>query len=611
MPRPKRTKVAPSAPATRVRNPVKTATETTVEPEPVPTSKAPKNDLYDVSDTDDRAVRTVRHVKKNNGKANIGPASRLEGRAMGMNTRNSEDKDPERAQNVLETGRMASEVQGEESDGVDLDLGSSSPAEIGRREMRTPAVESSLLAIGNFKRRARQPSILGGGAARARSSSVESNLAHENDLTSVGKKNTSIMSIGNFRRRPRQPSILGQNAAPMASSSMGLEMDRGTPAQVGSALKIGNFKRRAREPSILGTAQKTRSRQLEYEDDDEDDFNPEDESTPLNLSKTRNMTPSSAALSSNPRKRKLSSVQVPRSSPALPPPRTDQPEETVPAAGPLSDEEEEASEVGLPGDALMPSIEGRSGTPEPLSETMAPPRSSSSLSSSPEPALPLHRAPSRGRRPLRGRTPPIMTQDSPISSPPSLTHSPNRPVIAIAKPKPKPKRQPPPPSTFSTAQLQSLLPRRRRRQARDPFDIPSSEDEVDVSGLASGDDELSHLTVAAGRRSTTARRTPVPLKGPRNAKALAKGKQPVTKRTYGAQARTASDKENEEEVDPDDSLGPLPDDEINESPEDSQELEKRVGRELKAAARKFQEVDKWELEFEEITASSSSPKDAR
>jgi hypothetical protein len=103
----------------------------------------------------------------------------------------------------------------------------------------------------------------------------------------------------------------------------------------------------------------------------------------------------------------------------------------------------------------------------------------------------------------------------------------------------------------------------------------------------------------------------VPLKGPRNAKALAKGKQPVTKRTYGAQARTASDKENEEEVDPDDSLGPLPDDEINESPEDSQELEKRVGRELKAAARKFQEVDKWELEFEEITASSSSPKDAR
>ena len=72
---------------------------------------------------------------------------------------------------------------------------------------------------------------------------------------------------------------------------------------------------------------------------------------------------------------------------------------------------------------------------------------------------------------------------------------------------------------------------------------------------------------------------------------------------------TTSDKENEE-IDPDDSLAPLPDDD-NASPENSQELEKRVGRELKEAARKFQEVDQWELEFEDITASSSSPRDAR
>jgi hypothetical protein len=40
-------------------------------------------------------------------------------------------------------------------------------------------------------------------------------------------------------------------------------------------------------------------------------------------------------------------------------------------------------------------------------------------------------------------------------------------------------------------------------------------------------------------------------------------------------------------------------------------LEKRVGFELKRAARKFEEVDKWELEFEEVTASSSSPRDGR
>ncbi len=574
---------------------------------PVTVSNTPKNDLCDLSDTDEQVVRSVRHVKKDNGKAKVGAASKLVGRAVGRNTRNVDDRDPAMGQNLLETGRVASEIQGADSDGVDLDLESSSPAEIGRREMRTPAVESSLLAIGNFKRRARQPSILGGGPSRARSSSVESNLPQDDGLASVGKKNASMMSIGNFRRRPRQPSILGQNAVPMASSSMGLEMGSGTPAQVGSALKIENFKRRARGPSILGTAQKAQPQQLEYDDDDEDDFNPEDESTPLNLSKTRNMTTSSAASSSNSRKRKLSSVQVPRSSPSLPSPRKFQSEERVPATGQLSDEEEDGSDLRSPANDLLPSIEGRSDTPEPLSETMAPPRSSSSLPSSPEPALPPHRAP-RGRPLLRGRTPLPMTQDSPISSPPSLTHSPNRPVMTIAKPKPK--RQAPPPSTFSTAQLQSLLPRRRRRQARDPFDILSSEVDVDVSGLASGDDELSHLAVRAGRRSAAPRRTPVPLKGPRNTKASAKGKQTTTKRTYGAQARATSDKENEE-VDPDDSLAPLPDDEGNENSENSQELEKRVGQELKAAARKFQEVDKWDLEFEDVTASSSSPRDAR
>ena len=92
---------------------------------------------------------------------------------------------------------------------------------------------------------------------------------------------------------------------------------------------------------------------------------------------------------------------------------------------------------------------------------------------------------------------------------------------------------------------------------------------------------------------------------------MSKTKQPVTKRTYGAQAYGTSDKENEEEIDPNDSLGPLPDDDGNDSLENSQELEDRVGRELKKAARKFEEVDKWELEFEEVTASSSSPKDAR
>lgn len=602
MPRPKRTKVAPSAPAPRLKQVTKPPVAAVAE-----APKAPFNDLYDVSDPEERAVTGARLVRKSIGKAKAvaSPSKK---------TVTERANKTERAEEIYEPQRDRAQAEASDAEPIldDIDLESSSPAvEVGRRESSL-APGDSVMAIGNFHRRARQPSILGRGAGRHRSSSVESNLAYDNGFTSVGQKNTS--AIGNFRRRPREESIMGRNVAP---SSMGLEMERGTTPQVGSALKLGNFKRREREPSILRTGQKAPRQQLEYEDndedEDEDDFNPDDESTPLNNARSRNVTSSSGVSSSNSRKRKLSAVQVPQSSPTLPPQGEVDADDSIPATGEHSDQEGE-QEQGL-SEPIMPSVEGCSDTPELLSETMAPPLSSSPAPSSPDLPSRMIRAPSRSRRPLRGKTPPPRTQHSPITSPPSLTHSPNRPSVTTTKPKPKPKRQVPPPSTLSTAQLQALLPRRRHRPAHNTFSIPSSEDEVDVSGLASDDDELSHLDVRARNRASTAlpRQTPAPrrkvtkLKGPTKPVPKTGGK-----RTYGRANPTTSDKENagEEEVDPDDSLAPLPDD-GNESPENSQELEKRVGKELKQAARKFAEVDKWELEFEEVTASSSSPKDAR
>ncbi|KAH6712215.1 hypothetical protein BKA61DRAFT_81778 [Leptodontidium sp. MPI-SDFR-AT-0119] len=605
MPRPKRTKVAPSAPVPRVKKSAKIPPPVAAAPEP---PKATFDDLYDVSDAEDRAPTSARRARRDNGKEKAGAASSSRGLGRGL----SSAGEGETLENRMEKDRMSLEDPAEESSLPEIDLDSSSPSiETGRKEQRTPTVESSMLAIGNFRRRPRQPSILGRGPGRARSSSIESNLAEDNGLMSVGRRNTSAIGIGNFKRRPRERSIMGRNAA-VAPSSMGLDMDRGTPAHVGSAIKIGTFKRREREPSILRTAQKAQQEEAFDYDDDEDDFHPEDESTPLNLSKTRNMTSSSGGpSSSNSRKRKLSAVQVPRSSPSLPSPRANEADETIPATNPLSDEQE--ADEAEPSPRLLPSIEARSDTPEPLSETMAPPQSSSPLPSSPELPPRTRRAPSRGRRPLRGRTPPPRTQDSPISSPPSLTHSPNRPAHSAATTR-KPQRQAPPPSTFSTAQLQALLPRRRQRTtARDPFDVPSSGDEVDVSGLAADDDELSYLNVQArSRRHTSVRaRTPAALKrGGKLNRPVPKPKDSTVKRTYGSRANAASDKENTVEVDPDDSLAPIPDDDPDD-PENSQELEERVGKELKRAAKKFQEVDKWELEFEEVTASSSSPRDGR
>ncbi|ORY70134.1 uncharacterized protein BCR38DRAFT_333836 [Pseudomassariella vexata] len=162
----------------------------------------------------------------------------------------------------------------------------------------------------------------------------------------------------------------------------------------------------------------------------------------------------------------------------------------------------------------------------------------------------------------------------------------------------------------TTADLTGLLPRRRHRNARaDALSANDSEDEVDVSGLGNDDDELSYLDVRTRRRPAM----PLSRVGTANqSSARGKGKQtPAStkqpKRTYG---RPSSDKENKDEDDEEEEAGEglilvRPD-----GTETSEELQARVGEELKLAARKFQEVDKWELEYEEMT-QSSSPRDAR
>lgn len=606
MPRPKRTKVAPSAPGPRVRQAAKF---TTVKAN----VRAPENvfnELYDVSDPDEGAATSVRRVKRDNGKGQAVATLKTNSRVKSPRGVEDDESMGQKAVEEAGTDRNSPAIPGEKTLLEDIDLDSSSPGiEVGRRERGIATTDDSVLSIGTRKRRSGRPRSPGRASARARSSSVESNLADDSGLTGVGTKNHFTPAIGNFRRRRREPSILGRNAMPMRSSSIGLEMDKGTPA-VGSSLKLGNFKRRAREPSLLGTAQKAQPRRPEYDDDNED-FNPEDESTPLNLTKTRVLSTSSAASGSNSRKRKLSSRHVPESSPTLPSTGELGEQEVIPATAPSSDIPTVDNEAYAPPEELpIPSIEARSVTPEPVSETMAPPQSSSA---SPESLAPsrhaqstqIQRAPSRGRK-RQQRTPPLLlNQDSPPSSPPSLTHSPDGPPHQTA-PKRRARRQPPPPSTLSTAQLQALLPRRRRRGTRDPFDIASSEDEIDVSGLASDDDELTHFSVRAPPRRGVLNRIPAPPKKPNRAGAAVKSK-PGRKATY-SRVNATSDKENEEH-DPDDSLAPLPDDE--EGAENSQELEKRVGKELKMAAKKFKEVDEWKLDFEDNTASSSSPNDAR
>ena len=612
MPRPKRLKVAPSAPAPRVRKTSKVSP--TVESQ-ADTEKEVADDLYNISDPDEGLVTSAQRVKRSNGKGKsleIVARSHVADSLVG-GLDNEDVPNPN-------LGRLISGIPSEESLLRDLDLESSSPSmEAGGRHRSSTGAENSRLSIGNFKRRPRQNSILGRAAARARSSSIESSLAEDNGLMSVGRKNKSSLENGNSHRHRREGSVMRRGRA--RSSSIGLEIDRGTPA-IGSVMRIGTFKRRVREPSILGTTRK-KQQQVPYDEseNDEDDFNPDDESTPLNLSKTRTVNTSSAPSSSNSRKRKLSGVEVLQSQtqrpiPSLPDDEVIDDFAMIPASGcqnpDESDVEEIEAESGVSTSSSaqelpMPSIEAGAVTPEPLSETMAPPQSSSSSPPGSPVLLPVERLqsqrpPSRGRRPLRNQPALLFNQDSPPSSPPPLTHSPNRPARASARQKRK--KEPLVASNLSTAQLQALLPRRRQR-ARDEFDIAISEDEAVVSGLESDDDELTHSTIVVQTR----RSAPAPAARPKP-KSVAKLKA-AAKVTYASKRQATSDKENEEDIDPDDSLAPVPDDDESNNLESSKELEKRVGKELKRAAKKFAEVDKWEMEFEDVTASSSSPKDAR
>ena len=242
MPRPKRTKVALPAPAPRARYPAKPSIEVATRPTALQTDF---DDLYDVSDQEQRAVTRGGAATKTNGKQKAG--RREEPRDRVASQRDFEVQDDQGRQAAAEGG-MADASLGIRDTGLTLgDLANSSPdIELGRRDTATPALENSLLSIGNFRRRARQPSILGRAAARARSSSVESNLAEGNGLTGVGTKNNSALAIGAFKRRTRQPSIMGGNTAPARSSSVGLETTRNTPGNATSAYPIGAFKRRAR-----------------------------------------------------------------------------------------------------------------------------------------------------------------------------------------------------------------------------------------------------------------------------------------------------------------------------------------------------------------------------
>ncbi|KAF5007816.1 hypothetical protein FDECE_5874 [Fusarium decemcellulare] len=473
---------------------------------------------------------------------------------------------------------------------------------------------------------------------------LDDSFEDDNAPQGMRSTDTSSLNLSNFKRRPRQSSIIGRNDPPIRPSSRG-----GNTPSISSSLQFGAFKRRAREPSILGTARKARpddsrlddtgvEREAESGSESEEEFLPEAESTPLNnrrrtqpnaeLELEREPAPEVPAESRS-RKRK--------SEDALP--SSDRPEKMSRVGAGEEDESEgeredvnEADEIddGASHSSLSsissplfgpsPSLLERPVTPVNNEEIMAPPASSDSEEAN-EVWPDIHALAKRRRRP--SFTTPVRADNfSDVSSPPSLTHSPNYAETRAPKTRGRAatRRQPSP--KITTADLTSLLPKRRYKKPRDPLGL-ESDGEYDTSGLAEDEDELSYLDSRAARRRQGSRppsRGAAARPGSRGGRTehALKPRQPTSSkpatRNTQTYSRRSSDKENEgEEEDNDDELEhshfqPLPDNTFeNESGETSSTPS---ADELKQAARKFKEVDRWELDFEEVT-QSSSPQGAR
>lgn len=434
-------------------------------------------------------------------------------------------------------------------------LSSSPTFEIGRKEEPTPIRESLALAIGNL---------------RTQNNSVDL------DFFEIDSSN---------QKRPDESIDLNSN--------------------VGT--KAGELRRSVRQADKQAYSNTlTINTQCKLDHETEFSF---DVSTPIKTPNTTMLDSSILTSSSKSKKRKLSDVQVPQSSLDASPPILLEVDDIVPST--IPDNREIHEYIKEKREEMLPSVEDRSPTPQNIRDIMAPPHSSSSIPSSPVALSKPIRASSRNLRSLRVKTPIRIDSDSEISSPPSLTHSPDLPLPTNIKSRDKK----PNPSHFSmsTAQLKALLPRRRRRIARDICEGINSDNEINSSGIASDEDELTHLMMGPQTRNRNTKSTNAPPARAsmlRNKPVRMRNDKTSNLKTYGSIDKSShSDLLEENE---DDHQNELLVRNANNVIEKSQELEKKLlGKELKKAVQKFKEVDNWALEFEDTISSSLSPMDAR
>ncbi|KAF9734477.1 hypothetical protein PMIN02_004945 [Paraphaeosphaeria minitans] len=412
----------------------------------------------------------------------------------------------------------------------------------------------------------------------AQSRSAQKDLSHvateEGDSSEFGDHLLSFTSLGSDSpaHGTRPPSAIKVGA---------------TPAHERSILALTNFKRRARQPSLLRMVNQT----IDVGDDNSDqsnmdlyeldDFQPNAESTPLpktqNAAGKEGATDSGVNLSSSSSrgtKRKLSPVvQIPRSSPPYDPPsgpdiESRSPSPSLPDVVRSTVEEDEQNE------------ENERAHQQIFSETMAPPMSSSDYNfGNVEDAPDAPVAPKRTRRKAAPAQKDVEESEGEEADRP-------RPL----KGKKRLDRE----KGISTAKLQAMLPKRRTRATRDGSDFESS--------IASDEDELSMPPHRHARLAKKIAAPKAPKKSTRGTKkpAATTNKAPKGSRTYGR--HISSDKENEGRAEGDE-------DGDESGGETARETKEKPSSHLEAMAKKFADIDDFDLDFESVSyvQTSSSP----
>ncbi|MCJ1237333.1 hypothetical protein MMC14_005318 [Varicellaria rhodocarpa] len=613
MPRPKRTKLALSAPAPTTR--VQTLNTTIIANTP----SSPQSSARDATNSDDseglvkvnKSGVNRRGIAKKNARMSgalaveDGGGTRLKpltGRQRAAVSKIARDADHAKAIEGLKKRKEEAEAKLKNQQAI---IPARMPEADARQNEQQPIVPSSMPEID---------------AAGSKSDMESKQIAH----------------VGTVERAWPVP-ILKAPATPIADTSI---------------LALANFKRRPRQPSILQIGRDEPAEETDI--DDLDDFQPNDESTPFHLSRSRydvqhtpasHISSSQKMLSSGSRKRKLTSPEV-QISPITQVPSS--PAQHVEQMSVL-----DSNPYQLPHydrDILKPGLpitkSRRPVTPEIWSDTMAPPQSSSPIQETPPPTRPTHVT--NAKKPNR---------QQPTRKPISNSPAPPRSISKLKDGRPLQALKP-----MTTASLQNLLPRRKRHvqtSTDDGFDLPNSSDvELDTTGLGEYEDELSFAkpTLKKGGKKTnripsqpkskgkTAKRTAAPITKPSKlsprkvtpgktyTRRLSDKENPPKDRqekqsTSVSKSKSTSsllhnhdltldslenssilDPNNEEEEEHPSS----PSAQRSPAKKGTKDKDKDEGsKELKEMARKFREVDRWEMEFEEVTASSSSPRDAR